>query len=171
VVRNPAIGKDASPFVFNPSDINWILAASGYWTAFIGGPHTDLPAVLGYRSRQLLVPLSLVDKEKARKVANLVYEARTAKQKRAAINVLNATHLAQADFEITDCAIGPGEPAIGVDWIRFNVAMTLPHDFAIADNLPASLVDCPAIPAEVMANLVNPHRHEHLLSDNTLGKQ
>ena len=159
-----AIGNDAGQIVFNPSDSNWVLAASGFWTAFIGGAHADLPAALGYRSRQLLLPLSTEDKEKARKAANLVYEAKTPKQERRAIAALNAAHLAQADFEITDYALGPGEPPVSVDWVRFNVSMTLPSDFAIRGNLPVSLVDCPTIPAEAIANLVDPRRHEYLLS-------
>ena len=158
-----AIGDDAGAFSFNPSDRNWVLAASGFWTAFIGGAHSDLPAALGYRSRRLLLPLSAEDKEKAREAANLVYEAKTPKQERKAIAALNAAHLAQADFEITDYALGPGEPPVGVDWVRFNVSMTLPRDVAIRGDLPVSVVDCPAIPGEAIANLKDPRRHEYPL--------
>lgn len=158
-----AIGDGAGGYIFNPSDGNWVLAASGFWTAFIGGPRSDLRAALGYRSRQLLLPLSTEDKQKAREAAELVYEAKTPEQERKAIAALNAAHLAQAHFEITDYALGAGEPPVGVDWVRFNVSMTLPRDFAVSGGLPVSLVDCPLIPAEAIANLKDPDRHDYTL--------
>lgn len=158
-----AIGDGAGVYVFSPSDANWVLAASGFSTAFIGGIHSDLRAALGYRSRPLLLPLSTEDKQKAREAAELVYEAKTPEQERKAIAALKAAHLAQADFEITDYALGVGEPPVSVNWVRFNVTMIVPRDFPVSGGLPVSLVDCPLIPAEAIANLKDPHRHDYTL--------
>jgi len=155
---------DNAHFMLQPSDGNWVLAASGFSTAFIGGiAPTDVRAALAYRSRHLLLPLSAADMKKAREAAVLVYEATTPEQASAAIAALKAVRLAQADFEITDYGLGPGEPPVSVDWVRFNVTVTLPLDFALWGELPVSVVDCPAIPAEVIANLREPRRHEYLL--------
>jgi hypothetical protein len=157
-----AIGDGGGGYVFSPSDTNWFLAAS-FGPAFIGGIHSDLRAALGYRSRQLLLPLSIEDKQKAREAVDLVVEAKTPEQERRAIAALKAAHLAQADFEITDYALGAGEPPLGVDWVRFNVIMTLPRDFPVSGGLPVSVVDCPAIPAEAIADMKDPHRHDYTL--------
>jgi hypothetical protein len=166
-----AIGDGAGHFALSPSDSNWLLAGSGFWPALIGGAQTDLRAALGYRSRQLLLPLSTEDKEKAREAAHLLYEAKTPEQEREAVAALNAAHLAQADVEITDYGLGAGEPPVSVDWVRFNVTLTLPLDFAIWGTLPLSVVDCPAIPDESIANLREPRRHEHLLSREHQSRQ
>jgi hypothetical protein len=158
------IGDDANGFVLQPSDMNWALAASDFWTAFIGGSaEIDVREALGYKSRQLLLPLSEKDMKKAREAAVLVYDAKTSEQESNAIAALKAVRLAQADFEIIDYGLGAGEPPAGVDWVRFNVALTLPLNFLIWGTLPVSVVDCPAIPAEAIANLREPRRHEYLL--------
>jgi hypothetical protein len=165
------IGDDASGFVLQPSDGNWVLASSGFWTAFIGGAQIDVPASLGYRSRHLLLPLSEKDMKKAREAARLVYDAKTPEEEQNATAALNAVSLAQADFEITDYGLGAGEPPVGVDWVRFNVTLTLPLDFAIWGTLPVSVVDCPTIPAETIANLRELHRHEYLLPRKEQSRQ
>ncbi len=157
------IGDDAGPFVYKPSDTNWVLAASGFWTAFIGGAQTDLRAALAYKSRHLLVPLTVEDKERTRKAAHLVYDAKTPEQKRNAILALNAVRLAQADLEITDYGLGIAEAPVSVEWVRFNITLTLPHDFAIWGELPVSVVNCPLVSTEVIADLQDPRRHEHPL--------
>jgi hypothetical protein len=158
------IGDDAIPFVLNQSDANWVFAANDFWTAFIGGAASDLRAALGYRSRHLLLPLSAEDKKKARVAATLVYEAKTVEQERTAIAALNTARLAQADFEIIDYGLGAGEPPVSVDWVRFKTTLTLPLNFAVRGDLPASLVDCPAIPAEGIANIREPRRHDYPLT-------
>jgi hypothetical protein len=166
------IGDDATGFVLQPSDMNWVLAASGFWTAFIGGnAGIDVRASLGYRSRHLLLPLSNEDMRKAREAAHLVYDATTPEQERGAIAALTAVRLAQADFEITDYGFGAGDPPVSVEWVRFNVTLTLPLDFAIWGTLPVSVVDCPAIPAETIANLREPRRHEYLLPRKEQSRQ
>lgn len=166
------IGEDASPFVFQPSDTNWVLAASGFWTAFIGGSaQIDVRAALGYQSRHLLLPLSDKDMKKAREAAVLVYDAKAPEQERNAIAALEAVRLAQADFEITDYGLGAGEPPVSVDWVRFNVTLTLPLNFAIWGELPVSVVDCSTIPAETIANLREPRRHEYLLPRKEQSRQ
>jgi hypothetical protein len=165
------IGDDASLVSLQPSDTNWVLAASGFWTAFIGGSGVDVRASLGYRFRHLLLPLSEKDMKKAREAAVLVYDAKAPEQEGNAIAALKAVPLAQADFEITDYGLGVGEPPVSVDWVRFKVILALPLNFAIWGTLPVSVVDCPKIPAETIANLREPHRHEYPLPRKEQSRQ
>lgn len=98
--------------------------------------------------------------KKAREAAHLVYDAKTPEEEQKATAALKAVPLAQADFEITDYGLGAGEPPVSVDWVRFNVTLTLPLDFAIWGTLPVSVVDCLTIPAETIANLRELYRQE-----------
>jgi hypothetical protein len=152
--------REGGVFVFSLSDTNWILAVSDFWSAFIGGPNTDLEAALEYKVRYLLFPIALDEKQGAIAVANRLRIANTKQQIRDSVTALNAAHLALAKFEITDHGLGNGKPPTSVDWVKFNVKVTLPGDFLISGELPVEAVDCPQIPAEMIENVRNPGRHE-----------
>ncbi len=151
--------KGASLFVFNPSDTNWAVAVGGLGQVLIGGASVDLRKSLQDRSRYLFLPLSVDEKERARKAANSLYEATTPEQEMKAVAALNKVHMAHAEFEITDYELGGGAPPISVESVKFHVKITFPGDFLISGELPVTLVNCPAIPAEVIASLKDPHRH------------
>jgi hypothetical protein len=150
-------------FASQPSDTNWALAINNFGTVFIGGPRTDLRAALGYRSRYLLFPLSPEDLLKARQATELARTAQSKGQYQKALAALKAARLAHAEFEITDYGLGPGEPPTTVEWLRFDIKLTVPSAFTIAAELPVATVDCPAIPASVLDDIQHPKRFQYWL--------
>ena len=61
---------------------------------------------------------------------------------------------------------------MNVEWVKFNVKLTLLPDFRVSGEIAPMFVQCPAIPAEVVENIRNPERHKCLLtSDRNSSKQ
>jgi hypothetical protein len=167
VIRDDGSGV----FVFNLSDRNWLLAASDFWSVFIGGPNVDLIAALQYHTRYLVSPVSADDKERAAGAANLIVRARTPKKMQRALAALRGVSLAQIQFEITDYGLRAWEPPMSVEWVKFNVKLILPPDFRVSGEIPLMFVQCPAIPDEVVENIRNPERHKYLLGSDHNGRK
>ena len=152
--------------MLNPGDANWLLDATDFWSAFIGGPDSDLNAALQYRSRYLVFSVAAADKQAARDAARGVTEAKTLEEIKRALAALNAMRLAQLRFEITDYVLGKGQPPRSVESVKFDVKLIVPSEFRFSEKIPSIFVQCPAIPRELAENLRSRERHKHLLAVN-----
>jgi hypothetical protein len=86
---------------------------------FIGGVNSDQKAALEYRLRYLVFALSVDEKQKLRKVANLVMNVDTPEGQRAPIAEPKSMRLGQIKFEITESRLTNGHPPMTVDWVKF----------------------------------------------------
>jgi len=164
---------ESSPvFVFNPSDMNWLLATPDWGSASIGGPLSDQKAALEYRLRYLVFPISLNDKKELRETASRLSVAKTPEEEHSAVAALESMHLGRIKFEINDHGFADGEPPTYLEWVKFTGIVTLPADFLLSGKLVSAkqtlkYVDCPAISAEVIESIRNPKRHEYFLPTGT----
>jgi len=156
---------DTCGYVFNPSDANWLLATD-FNSAFIGGPNTDVKAALEYRTRYMIFPSSVEDKERLKAVPSGLQSVHPEEQAKA-METLRSTRLIQMKFQIDDYSLGTREPPTSVEWLKFSATVILPPDFLVSGKLGISLVDCPAIPEEVIENTRNPKRHQYFLPSKT----
>lgn len=158
-------------FVFHPGDRNWILDATDWSSASIGGVSSDLNTALQYRSRYIIFPVAADDKQRTREAANLIREAKTSEQVTRAVAALNAVPLAQLQFEITDYALSEGQHPMSVESVKFDLKLTVPSWFRFSEKIPSTFVPCPTIPTELVENIRNPKRHEYLLVEGNNPKQ
>ena len=156
------------PFVFNQSDMNWLLATPDWGSAFIGGPNSDQKAALEYRLRYLAIPMSLDNKEALRKTTSFLSTAKTPEEEQSAVAALKSMRLGQITFQITEYRFADGQPPTSVNWVKFTGIVTVPTDFLLSGKLISAkrslrYVECPDIPDEVIENIRNPKSHEYFL--------
>lgn len=149
-------------FVFTQGDRNWLLDASDFWSAFIGGANADLNRALQYRSRYFVFPIIAEEKQSGREAASMISTAHDPKQLSRAITALERLHLAHLEFEITDYRLGGSEVPTSVEWVRFNVKVTFPPNVPLSTEMTSA--PCRAIPPELLDNIRNPKRHSYVLA-------
>lgn len=156
-------------FVFTQGDRNWLLDASDFWSAFIGGANSDLNRALQYRSRYFVFPITAEEKQSGRKAASMISSADDPKQLSRAITALERLHMAHLEFDITDYRLGGAEVPTSVDWVRFDVKVTFPPNIRLSTEMTS--VPCPVIPPELLENIRDPKRHSYVLAaDNPKSK-
>lgn len=156
------IGDDQRVFVFNLSDTNWLLATD-FWSAFIGGAYSDQEAALQYLLRYWVLPTAFEDKERLRRTADAIHDAKTKGEIEERLKALRAIPLGLIRFEITDYGLGAGQSPMSVDWVKFAVNLTFPPEFSRPGPLFVTKAECPAIPDEVVENIRSTNRHKYVL--------
>lgn len=156
--------SDDGVFVFALGDRNWLLDVSDFWSVFMGGPNSDLNSALEYRSRYFVFPVKADDKERGREAARLVVGASGPEQLQSAITALNGMHLAHLKFDMTNYGLGTGDVPRSVDWVKFDVTLTLPPGVQALRAVSSALVPCPVIPAELIENIRTPERHKYVVA-------
>jgi hypothetical protein len=153
---------DNGIFVFHPDDGNWLLTFN-FWSAFVGGPNTDVRAALRYQRRYLLFPISASLLPEARPVAEMFYQSKTDVDIKNAAQALRRLQLAHMQFEITDYGLDKSESPHAVKWVRFQAILTFPPSFRVSDDLPVVTVTRPEIPDDVIENLKDQKKFEFSL--------
>jgi hypothetical protein len=158
-------------FVFSLGDANWLLDVTDFWSAFIGGPNSDLDSSLQYRARYFVFPIAAGDKKRAREAASLITSANTPEATKRAMAALMAVPLAHLQFEITDYRLDDRLPPMGVQWVKFDIRLTFPPDFRLSGDTPFAVVSCPLIPTQLVENMRNPERYQYILPFDNAPRQ